>query len=297
MLFLVLTVILNILILIIFRYLSHFSVNTFQTIVVNYFVCVFTGVAVTGKPFLVISVWSSPWIWMAAILGAVFVTSFFLIARVTQLYSISIASLASKVSLAIPVIFSMWVFKTQLKAFDVLNYLGLLLTFFAITLSSIRKDEKFNVDSKLLMFFLPATVFIISGFIDTSVNFVNIYYLRPDEANIFPLALFLSAALSGSIIFLFQKKKIDVKSIPWGIGLGIINYFSVVFLLKTLTHFGNDGAFTFPIVNLSIILFSTILSRFIFKENLSRFQLTGLITGFIALILVSYQELLSVITQ
>jgi len=295
MVFLILTVILNILILIIFRYLSQFSVNTFQTIVVNYFVCVLTGLVSTGKPSVLIDIWSTPWMWIAGILGVVFVTSFFLIARVTQLYSISIASLASKVSLAIPVIFSMWVFRTQLKAFDIFNYLGLILTLIAIVLSSIREDEKFKVGANSLMVFLPVSVFFISGFIDTSINYVNVYHLRSSDADTFSIALFLSAAIAGFIIFLFQRKKLDLKCLPWGIGLGAINFFSVVFLLKTLTHFGNDGAFTFPVVNLSIILFSTILSRFLFKEELSRFQFTGLTTGFIALILISYQEILSII--
>lgn len=295
MIFLFLTVILNISILIIFRYLSHYSVNTFQTIVVNYIICVFTGLVVTGKFSILISIWSTSWIWIAGILGVIFVTSFFLIAKVTQLYGISIASLASKVSLAIPVTFSLWVFKTQLKDFSVLNYLGLLLTFIAIILSSIRKSEKIRIEKSSLIIFLPVAVFFISGFIDTSINYVNIFHLTDAEANSFTIALFFSAAVSGIIMFLFQKRKLDVKCIPWGTGLGIINFFSVVFLLKTLTHFNNDGAFTFPIVNLSIILFSTIISAFLFKESLSRYQLAGLLTGFTALLLISYQEILSTI--
>jgi len=212
---------------------------------------------------------------------------------VTQIHGVSIASLASKVSLAIPVAVSLTVFKTQLKVFNLVNYIGLILTFVAIVLAGIRKEDGVIIRKDKSLLVLPILVFLFSGFIDTSINFVNIFYLQPGEENAFSIALFFSAFISGIVIFLFLNQKPDPKSIPWGIALGIVNFFTIVFLLKTLSFFQNDGAFTFPIINISIIILSTFLSRILFRETWSRYQVLGIVLGILSLLFISYQEILS----
>lgn len=120
-----------------FRSFSHFKINTFPAIVVNYFVCMVTGLVYAG-PQNVFSQWQckANWLWPAVFLGIIFVSTFYLMARTTQLRGVSVATVASKMSLAIPVIFSLFVFKYGVQNLDAWNKLGIVLSLAAIFMVS-----------------------------------------------------------------------------------------------------------------------------------------------------------------
>ncbi len=293
MVFLILCILMNVGIFTVFRLYPRYGIDTFQAIVINYVVCVITGVIFIGNTasFQSISL-TAPWMVVSFFLGGVFVGGFYLTAITTQRFSMTVSSVASKISMAIPVLFALFIFDIKSKIFDGWNFLGLFLALAAIYLTSVKsKTGLLSGKASGLLILLPVSVFLIGGAIDTTINYTNYMYLTKEDEAIFPVFVFLSAAIFGIILISFKGYRIRKKNIKGGVMLGIINYFSLYFLVRALSAFKNDGAMVYPILNMGIIMLSALVSVLIFHEKMERRNKLGLIISFVAIFLISYQEL------
>ena len=287
MIYLLLSILANVGIMLCFKSFSRYRLNTLQAIVINYLVCVITGIIFIGDTQLLTSIDpTNTWVIWAAVLGIVFIVGFNLTAITTQQMGITVASVANKMSLIIPVLMSMIVFQIQSKDYSLINYLGILLALVSVVLTSLkRKDRVKNTTTDFMMLALPFSVFLIGGFIDTTINYVNYKYVNANEEAVFPIVIL------GSITLLFKREKIELRNVIGGLILGVINYFSIYFLVKGLSSFNNDGALVYPILNVGIIIFSAIASVILFKENLSKMNKLGLLIAIISIFSIFYQEI------
>jgi drug/metabolite transporter (DMT)-like permease len=292
----------------IFKFYQRYNVQTFQAIVVNYLVCIVVGLVMPDNTtFTGLTFSGQPWIPYAMLLGAIFIGTFYLIALATQRVGITATSVATKISLVIPVLFSLLVLKNTLKDYTFLNYLGMVLALVAIVLSSIRpgagkaadfpaaEDHPKPAFSPFAAILLPAVIFINTGLADSLVNYANFKYLSDADAGIFTMMVFATSATFGLLalawLIIFRRMRFRFRSIPAGIILGIPNYFSIYFLIKALSAFQNDGAFIYPVNNIGIILTGAIGAVVIFKEKLSGANLAGIGIAVLALCLIAYQEI------
>ncbi len=234
---------------------------------------------------------------MAVTLGFIFVGTFYLMARTTQLRGVSVASVASKMSLAIPVIFSLFILKLGTNSLDIWNYIGIVLAFVAIILVSRKKVNSLSTKQPLTLKYiaLPLAVFFLGGVIDTSLNYANHHFVSEATEAIFPIFIFASAFVIGLTTALVQKIKFRWKDILGGIYLGVPNYFSIYFQLKALSAFDNNGAILYPTLNIGIIIVSTIAAVILCKEKLSRINIIGVGLAVVVILLLSHQEILKVI--
>jgi multidrug transporter EmrE-like cation transporter len=69
--------------------------------------------------------------------------------------------------------------------------------------------------------------------------------------------------------------------------LGIPNYFSMYFLLKTLSAFHNTSAVVFPVNNIGILAASSLVSILFFKEKMNKLNWYGLLLSVVSIILIS----------
>lgn len=290
----ILGILANVLLFLAFRSYSIFKIDNLQAIVVNYYVCVITGLLFIGKPMLLFSVdFGASWSWFALFMGVLLIIGFYAASLTSQLLGVSVASIASKMSMVFPILFSLFFLKIESKSFSILNYAGMALAVCAIYLSSFRKASKSNIklDRKYLLF-LPFIVFIIGGLIDVSINYSNYSLVTAENEEVFPIFLFACAAFVGTIFLFFQKKKFELKSLVGGIYLGVPNYFALFLAYKALTVFQNNGAVFFPISNVGIILLSSFAAMLLFKEKLSKINFIGLGLSVLALFFLSYQEII-----
>lgn len=293
MLNLLLCIAANVGILTCFRLFGRYRLDTFQAIVFNYLTCVLTGICfVGGERFVRVFTGSTSWLPIALVLGGIFIGTFYLMARTTQVYSMTVSSVAVKMSLIIPVLFSLLVLGIKSKEYSVLNYIGLITAFLAIYASSVRRQDV-TLPQPGRHFILPVSIFILGGIIDTTINFVNHRYLTPADEALFPILTFFSAAVIGVIVLLIRRTPIRGKNILGGFFLGVVNYFSMFCLIRALTAFENDGAMVYPLLNVGIILFSTLISGLFFKEHFSRLNIFGVLLALLTIIFLSYQELLA----
>lgn len=293
--YLLLGILFNVAIFLIFRGYSRFGINILPAIVVNYFVCILTGLVFLGDMgTLSLVTINSPWLIFALFLGALFIGTFYMMALTTQRLSVTVSSIAAKMSLALPVLFSLFVLQIDSKDFNFWNYLGIALAFVAIYLSSWKPKvkEAAPLPGNRLLFLLPLGVFLCSGIIDTTINYTSYRYLTAREEAIFPLVIFAVAAVLGLLLQLFKRIPTGRKELIGGIVLGVPNYFSIYFIVKGLANFDNNGAFFYPLLNISIILGSSIMAVIFYKEKLLPLNRLGLVLSVLAIFLLSYQEIL-----
>lgn len=298
MLYLLLTILANVAIFMAFRSFTKFDIKTFPAIIVNYGVCVITGILYTGFNHVSNQTdTSAPWFYYAMVLGLVFVSTFYLMARTTQLRGVAVATVASKMSLAIPVIFSLFILKLGTNTLDNWNYLGIILAFVAIIMVSKKKTQSIEQKQPLTLKYiaLPLVVFILGGVIDTSLNYANHHYVTEATEAVFPIFIFGFAFVFGLIIVIVKKVKFRRKDIIGGLYLGIPNYFSIYLQLKALSAFDNNGAILYPSLNIGVIIASTLTAILLFKEKLSRINVIGVVLAIIVILLLSHQEILKAI--
>lgn len=294
MFYLIAGIVANVIIFLSFRTFTIFKIDNIQAIVVNYVVCVITGLIFLGdfNALKVIDL-TATWSLVAILIGFLLVIGFYFATITAQKMGVSITSVASKVSMVFPILFSLFFLQIDSKAFSVFNYLGMFLAIFSIYLGSLRHGNTESVKlSKMAMFLLPFAVFVIGGLIDISLNYSNYSLINDQNAAVFPIVLFGGAAVIGSIFMIFQKKKFQKRSLIGGLYLGLSNYMSLYFVLKALTVFENNGAVFYPIYNVGIILLSSFLAIILFKERLSKTNYLGLGLSVLALFLLSHQEIL-----
>ncbi|MEJ8756091.1 hypothetical protein WG947_03725 [Pontibacter sp. H259] len=300
MLYLLLSILASTSLVFIFKMFQRYNVHTFQAIVVNYVTCVVVGFLFSGgSAALQPEVFGRSWVIYAFVLGTIFIGTFYLIALTTHKVGVTAASVATKISLVIPVLFSLLVLQNSLKDYTFINYIGMFAALVAIILSSVRPktDSSEQHASPLLMFLLPFIIFLNSGIADSLINYTNANLLQQHEAPQFTMLTFSASAMVGLLVLLYLlisgKTTFYRKSILAGILLGIPNYFSIYFLIKALYAFGNDGAFLYPVNNIGIILAGALGAVIFFKEKLTKINLAGLGMAVLALILISYQEIIA----
>ncbi len=286
MIFLLFSVLASSAIFVIFKLFQKYDINIFQAIVVNYFVACMVGFFVFIKETDVTIIPAKLWFPGTLILGALFIVVFNLAAITTQRSGLSVVSVATKMSVAIPVFFGIVLYQ---ESTGFLKITGIILALVAVYLSSIKSQQGIKIKKKNLIF--PLLVFFGSGIIDTMIKFLEVSYVAIDEVALFSTTIFAIAGIIGSSVLVGQavagKLRIKGKNILGGIVLGLPNYFSIYFLVLALRSEGFESSTVFTINNVAIVLFSTLLGIILFRERLIRKNWIGIILAIISILLVA----------
>ena len=283
MIYLLLSVLASSLIFVIFKLFQRFEVNTLQAIVINYFIACLVGFFGFIKETDISLIPTKLWFPGTLILGALFIIVFNLAAITTQRSGLSVVAVATKMSVAIPVIFGIVLYN---ESTGILKVTGIILALIAVYLSSIKTRDGIAIKTKNLIF--PLLVFLGSGIIDTMIKYLETTYVAKDDVALFSTTIFAIAGTIGISILIVQgalgKLRITGKNILGGIILGIPNYFSIYFLVLALRSEGFESSTVFTINNVAIVLVSTLLGIVLFTEHLLRKNWSGLILAFIILL-------------
>jgi drug/metabolite transporter (DMT)-like permease len=291
MIFLALSIIASTLIFVIFRLFASYNINTLQAIVVNYFVACSCGVIGYQNSIELSAIPQYNWFYYTLALGALFIIVFNLMAITTQHNGLSVVSVATKMALVIPIAFGLWYYKEPLGTSKAA---GIVLALIAVYLVAVKKDSSIILQKKNLVF--PVLVFLGSGLIDTSLNFLqNDFITDKSLIPLFSSTIFMTAGVIGIMVLVAQKIKgvlvLEFKNIIAGIVLGIPNYFSIYFLVKALRSDLFDSSGIFTINNVGIVIISTLLGIVFFKEQLSVKNWIGITLAVISIALVSLATL------
>jgi len=226
------------------------------------------------------------WFYYTFGLGILFIVVFILIARTTQTNGLSVASVATKMSVIIPIIFGLIYYKESL---GVLKFIGILFALMAVYFVSVKSKGGLKLSKRDLI--LPLLVLLGSGIIDTTIKFLEEAYVAENDISIFSATIFFSAAILGIFLLIYNsfkgKVKIELKNIIGGIALGIPNYFSIFFLVKALRSDLLESSGIFAINNVSIVTLSTIAGIILFKEKLLPKNWLGIALAILSIVLIT----------
>ncbi len=268
MLYLFLSILISTLFGISFKIISINNIKSFQAIVINYLVAGSLGFITTSSDVTPFNIFEQKWIWLGIGLGIVFVSSLFVIAETTAKSGISVAQVANRMAVVIPISVAVLYYGDALTVYKII---GIVLAVASVYLVSHKKEE--GVIKQKLWWLFPLIIFICSGIIDSSINFAQHFLLSENDFDAFLSAIFMTAFVFGFIVLLYQlciqKQEFQMKAIPAGLALGVINFGTMYFIIKALNSNILEPSALFPINNLSILTLSTIISVLVFKEKLS----------------------------
>ena len=247
------------LMLMLFKYFERFKVNNLQAIVFNYFtagILALLSSVYSGLEFKILSILKADYFPAALTIGFLFIITFNLLAYGTQKVGIAVTTVTNKMSMVIPVIIGVYLFNEQLQFSQIT---GLILAILAIYFSSTKKG-KLEFDKKYLLLIL--FIFFGQGIADGGLNWAQKTSIQSDNTAPFFASIFLIAGLLGGLYMVYDlfKNKVEfqLKNIIWGISLGIPNFLTLHFFIQALQNSGLQSAQIFPIVNMGIIVVSSI---------------------------------------
>ena len=111
MIYLLLSILASTIIFINFKLFERFKINILQAIVVNYCIAFITGIIAYDGTVTISKLPTYDWFYFTLILGALFIIVFNLMAITTQRSGLSVVSVATKMSVVIPVLFGLIYYK------------------------------------------------------------------------------------------------------------------------------------------------------------------------------------------
>ncbi len=291
MIYLILSILSSTGILLTFKGFNRYAINTFHAIVINYFICVLIGFAVLQDVGFVYEYIAANWLPFAVGLGILFIGGFYLISLTAQKIGATAAAIANKLSVGVPVVAAFFLYNDSLSP---LKLIGICIALVALYCSSIRDDSHNIKLSKLSQLLLPLSVFLVGGIIDTTIKYVQHYYLTPHTYHNFVTWLFGSAFVVGTIGVMYQgamyKLKLNKSTVIGGTILGIFNYGSIYFLVEALNIPGWESSAIFPINHVGIVSLAAVGAYLIFNERLSRLNKFGLFLAILAIIFIYFAK-------
>ena len=290
MIYLLLSILSSSVIYVIFKKVNQRGADTFTVIVVNYITAGSLAflVSLIFYPDLTKSdvPWHYQWFPFALITGFLFISIFYLMALTTQRIGVAVTSVASKLSLVIPVLF--FVIRDSDETLTVLKGVGILLAIAGVLLTSRKMPGEIVTPNS---WWLPLTVFVGSGALDSVLAFSQKHLMQQQgEASLFTATGFCTAFILGVIVLLFRKDNLAKikKSAAMGLLLGSVNVGSIVFLLLALGSSLGERSTILPINNMGIVFVSTLLGAWLFTEPLKGKRALGIVVSLLAIALLSF---------
>ena len=238
---------------------TRWGIRTAWAITINYFVAAGLGWTMAGGTEAMVAAWQAPWIFPLACIGALFYPLFRLTATCSQELGVSVASIATKLSMAIPVL--------ALALADGIHgiawgqWLGVALAFPAVYLSTRSKDADETTHGSSSLWWMPVVMFLGSGCIDLIFGWYSTHpSLEPEGMQM----AFASVPFTlGGLVGLSHQLKLghgwpNARDCFGGLLLGVTNFASLYFLLLAFDAQVLERAMVIPMLNLSVIVLATL---------------------------------------
>ena len=285
MIYLVLSILISSLLFVIFKLFDVFKINTLQAIVVNYIIAFSFGIFTSNVSLSIVEIPKQSWFIGAFSLGFLFISIFNVMGITAQKNGLSVASVAGKMSVVIPIVFGIIAYN---EGASFIKIAGIILALVAVYLSSAKSDTT-SVKFKNLLF--PLILFVGSGVLDTTLKYVETTSVSNGEEPLFLATIFGCAFILGLFVVITQmingKFKFQRKNVLGGIALGIPNYYSMEFLLKAFKT-DIESSTLFTINNVGIVILTTVFALLFFQEKLIKKNWIGIGLAIFSILLVSF---------
>jgi drug/metabolite transporter (DMT)-like permease len=267
---------------VLFKLFDKYRLSTLQAIIINYGVAALFGAFLLPDPGALLLVFTKTWIWVSVLMGFMFISLFYLMAYISQRIGLSVASVATKMSVIIPVTAAIFLYGDSITW---LKSIGIVLALAGIWMATMRGGAKKN---STRLFWLPVLLFVGSGALDTLLKLAENRFVPSEDAMEFIPSIFLLAFLWGLIIQTVMKSDTTSDSPAYrswagGALLGVVNYGSIFFIWKALSGQGVESSVVFPLANMGVVAASTLAGYLLFNEQLSLKNWMGIVISVVAI--------------
>lgn len=284
MIFLVLTILQSTAIFVTMKLFTRYRVDNWQAITVNYIVASGFGFLIYKGSLSPATIIENEWVIYSVVLGITFISTFFIFALSSQKVGVALTSVASKMSVVIPVLAGLIILE---ESINFLSGLGVVLALLAFYLT-LGRGRNSSFPKKYVI--LPLLLFLGNGINDSLMKYSMFHYVEGgNELILFLSLVFLTALAIGIVISAararIKNNPITFRNILAGIILGLLNFGSTYYIMEAMGIF--DSAVVFPITNAGIVSLSALIGFFLFREKLNRKNWAGIILAILAIILIA----------
>ncbi|MCM0667612.1 EamA family transporter [Flavobacterium tyrosinilyticum] len=283
MLFLILSILCSVIVGVIFKISRKYNANPSQIISFNYIAAI-TLCYFTFTPDLNALDNNAP-LEIYTSVGILLPILFLFLALSIKYMGIAKTDAAQRLSLFIPILAAWLLFN---EGFNTYKVIGVLIGFAALLF--ILKKPSSHTENKWIY---PAAVLFGFGIIDILFKKIALYTVVPYTTSLF--FVFLIAFAVSILIVLYKlfvtKENFVLKSIPFGILVGVFNFGNILFYLKAHKAFAENPSTVFAGMNMGVIILGTLIGAFFFKEKLSKVNVLGLVLALVAVIFIVLSQL------
>jgi drug/metabolite transporter (DMT)-like permease len=283
MLFLILSVICSVTVGVIFKIARTYQVSATQIVAYNY-VFALELCYLFFSPDLKVLDASSPWEILIP-LGVLLPMVFLFLATSIKHMGIVKTDAAQRLSLIISILGAWLFFGEQFSGFKLT---ALLFGFPAILLILNKPTE--NKENKWIY---PALVLLGFGVIDLLFKQIALTSALPFTTSLlvlFSISLVIMILFNGYEVF-FKKAKMDFKSVVFGGLVGVFNFGNILFYLKAHQAFAQNPSTVFAGMNMGVIVIGSLVGIFVFKEKVTKLNITGLFLALLAVVFIVASQL------
>jgi drug/metabolite transporter (DMT)-like permease len=272
-----------------FKSIDRFNIPPFPVIIINYMVAALLGFLINPGREGISVITKREWFPAAVAIGVMFIVMFFLVAFSTRRAGISVTTVASKMSVVFPIVFSLIIDHSDHLTF--LKTAAILCTLSGVAMT-VYKPRSIRMHPSVV--YLPLLLFVGMGMVDSMVKYAQYNFVSDKDTALFSAILFLNAFLAGILVLLLRPKHFRNFKAPavwgWGVILGVVNFGSIFFLVRAMnytSHSGQviDSSIVFGMNNTGIVALSVLVGLWIFRERLMAWNWLGIALSAVALIL------------
>lgn len=267
---------------VLFKLFPKYNIDTFQAIVVNYFVAFICGLLFFPFQLNALLEVDPSWFGFTLSAATLFIGLFLIMGMSAQRNGLSSTSVAVKMSMALSVL-GMVIFYSE--AVNAWKISGITLAIFGVIGMTLQPNEQKNERSSGWMLLV---LFLGSGMLDFLLNYIQHQVLTENETAFFTAYAFGLAGIIGVFIalILIAKRKLTLafRHIIAGVLLGIPNYFSIYFLMKAYDTLEWSNSSILAVINVCIVVIASLVGLLFFKEKWNRMKIIGFISSLISIL-------------
>jgi len=254
-----------------FKYFNKYNINNSQAISFNYLAAASWGFILNPNQYVGIDYFHANWFYTALFFGFLFIAVLKLMAIGVKKNGIMAVSVAQKMSLVLPVLFSIWAYS---ESFGILKIAFLLLALVSVYFTAKPSIDPATKKSNSML--IPIFIFIGSGCVDIAIKITQSYFGQMVPISVLLTCMFGAAGVIGFSLLFKEKNKIQIAAVIGGTVLGSFNYFATYFLMKALSSDTLESSLVFAINNMGVLLFSAFVAAIVFKEQISKINWIGI---------------------
>lgn len=269
-----------------FKFIEKTGTPLINPIVINYLFATIAGFWLAGD-VPIKAIINSDWIYLGLVQGVLLIVLFFIVGFTSRVAGISKTTVSAKMAVVIPMVFAIVMFN---ETAGFLKIASIFLALASVVLS-VYKKQAIKTKSGIWTIVLPFILFLGMGIENSILIYAKEIYIDASISALFSATLFAVALMAGLLLVIIKPSTLKGFAVPkiwfFGLILGLFNYGSIYFMLRTL----NSGVFAnsvaYGIVNVGIVSITVLIGTAFFKEKLTKLNIAGVLLSVVTFIILA----------